>query len=393
MNKDLGIKCLYRYHFSLSRSAFLRQHFALRQLQQNMSSNRGKKPHLPLSLEPMMVSDRHSLLLGEIAGVAAEAPEPQKRGIFSEFLFDNTSKKIKRNFMSNPLPQIQKNSGLVPLPASRTYIRDDLNPKPVAAVKHQQDGPLNLAPEKSDEKLVINYRKALEPKVARPFVNRSDQTPRKVEMERKKRLYSSLDIKILIDAELDKLKEQGLLPQDASHIKVKKADLSAEYKDYPDELKKIMLQNTKKDVSQLLPLEAFDDTDFDTRTVDDWLDMTTIPNEFKNSKIVKLSHERKSKGYVRPGFPDVRFAVIPLPAKAFDGVEWRDCIVIAYDDAQNLWKLKWRSYNGWELDKKGETVESFVHPEDESLKEEILFSNSDPRECVDGKEVWTHRYT
>ena len=371
-----------------------------------------------------MVSDRHSLLLGQAVGIAAEAPSVevgaqsdrlQKRGIFSEFLFEKQTKKIKSNFASSkysPLPEINKGGAgaySVTLPVSQTFVRDNVKQNNASNVKTLNAGVTTassnaIAAEKTadytEAGLVINYRKALEPKVARPFINRIDQTPRKIEMERKKRLYSSLDLKNLIDAELNSLKDLGHLPKHASHIKVKKSATVTETVISEDaSLIQQPINREADDVSQLLPLEAFDDTEFDVRTVDDWLDMTSIPDDSCPENSAAPAFPKKArqhastlrKGIIKPGFPDVRFAVVPLPAKAFDGLEWRDCIVIAYDDAQQLWKVKWRSYNGWELDKKSENAEGFIHPEDENLKEDFEVLSSDPRLIIDGKEIWTHR--
>ena len=381
-----------------------------------MSSNRGKNPHLPIALEPMMVSDRHSLLLGDAVGVAAEAPsvEPnQKRGIFSEFLFERESKKIKTKMISkySLLPEIHKPKYSVTLPVSQTFQRDTqkqaaakTNPKFNSPFENLSDK-VKDKKEYTDASLIINYRKALEPKVARPFLNRADQTPRKIELERKKRLYSSLEVSKLVETELDKLKQMGHLPKYISHVKAKKTVLGAgiaevgggvELEDHGIE-KQHIDQDEAYDVSQLLPLEAFDDTEYDVRTVDDWLDMTAFSDEFNENsiplenKVPAKSNRNQKRGIIKPSYPDIRFAVVPLPAKAFDGFEWRDCIVIAYDDTCNLWKVKWRSYNGWELDKKSDLSDEFIHPEDENLKEDFEVQSTDPRLIIDGKEIWTHR--
>jgi dynein heavy chain len=342
--------------------------------------NRGKKQPLPLTLEPILVAERHSQLFGEdpLVGVAAEADSP-KRGIFSEFLLLEAKPK-KPKILSNSskypsLPEIQK---AVSLPTSQTFMREKasyvtsktpLEKFKVAEKSAQSSG------------VTVNYRKAIEPRVARPFINRLDQTPRKIEMERKKRLYSSLEIKNLIDEELDALKADGGLPHDTFHS-LKSSSIKAAAEGELDSEAPII----HTELSKLLPLEAFDDTQFDVRTVDDWLDMTSIPDDAESASKSKWNPNGK-KGLTKPGHPDIRFAVVPLPAKAFDGLEWRDCIVIAYDDIKNLWKIKWRSYNGWELDKKGD----FIHPEDEGLQEEFEIQNGNPRELIDGKELWTHR--
>ena len=85
--------------------------------------------------------------------------------------------------------------------------------------------------------------KAVEPKVHCPFETRPGQVPRKIEIERKKRIYNSHNIEEL-------LSDRGL--------------------DYNDS----EFSDPNSDVN-LLPLDAFDNTDFECRSVAAWLALGT----------------------------------------------------------------------------------------------------------------------
>ncbi|KAI8896128.1 dynein heavy chain and region D6 of dynein motor-domain-containing protein [Globomyces pollinis-pini] len=345
--------------------------------------NWGKRSHLPLTLEPMVVSDRHKKINKNAPDVAPSADSSRKRGIYSEFLQSkhadmNRSTSLSLLPQTPPLPEIGKSYTYHSVPLSSTFLKEvkTSNGKNNPVIRAIQT-PEKKKVKKNTTEQTINYRKAMEPKVMLPFTSiNAEQTPRKIEIERKKRLFSSLNITNLVNEELNRLREEGLL---APAIPATKND---------GEENNGMIEVV--DPSSFLPLEAFDDTEFDCRTVDDWLDMSQIPDSVEDAS-VDMSALPSRRGLIKPGYTDVRFAVIPLPGKAFDGVDWRDCIIIAYDEATDLWKIKWRAYNGWELDNRSADVEPYIHPEDETLLEEFEAMDSDPREIVDGKELWVHR--
>lgn len=354
-----------------------------------MSENRGKRNRLPLSLEPMVVSDRHRQMLeqsqGQIPPVAPSA-DKQKRGIFSEFLKSRKQEKSSLRFSeaSAPLPEIGKTYQYSSkLPVSQTFTAKSTNAAEFKTVIEQTSAKSKRDLTQTKAEPLINYRKAVEPKVMLPFETRLDQTPRKIDIERKKRQYSSRDIKVLIEQALAELKQQGLLSEKSHHSTVANDKIEALPVDEANLPSNEAVDQGKSlqrsEISHFLPLEAFDDTEYDCRTVEDWLDMASTA---KNSS---------KKGITKRGYEYIRFAQVPLPAKAFDGLEWRDCLVIAYDELENQWKVKWRSYNGWEVDKKIDSVSKFVHPEDENLIEEIENYDGNPRDIIDGKEIWVHR--
>jgi dynein heavy chain len=370
-----------------------------------MSHNYGKKKKLPLVLDPLAVIDRHKDIFGKKEKIPAVAPSADKKmGLFSEFLErKNLSKKEKLPDISKAISDVANNSQYsTSIPNSRNYhaefnasLLDGLK----AGMYHSKTGlssreisinpELPLAKKQVQETEVnqpdINYRKAIEPKVMSPFYTRPGQTPRKILIERKKLEYSSKDITSMISAELDLLKQKGLLPESTFHAKVSNEEaLTAE-----DQDKEITASSNPKDVSDLLSLEHFDNTEFDCRTSDDWLDLRTIKSDVND----KISHfTNKKNGIVKKGYENIRFIMVPLPAKAFDGLEWRDCIVVAHNERTNTWKVKWRKYTGWELDKNTGADAKYIHPEDETLLDEIISFEGNPNDIIDGKEIWVHRY-
>ncbi|KAJ3275318.1 Dynein heavy chain 1, axonemal [Terramyces sp. JEL0728] len=344
-----------------------------------MTQNKGKI-HLPLTLEPMVVAERHTQIHVDSPAPAplfAPSADNQRKGVYSELL-----QRKQQSFSElKPLPNINRYK--YALPSSKTFAVEKV--KKYTALLQTTDYRVE---KKSVTEPFINYRKAMEPKVMLPFATTENQTPRKIEIERKKRFYSSQNIQALIALELDKLKESGLLSLDSHHSPANVQQLGdsmtnvvteeeIDKKDSADDKKQ-----EPKDLSHMLPLEAFDDTGYDPRTVDDWLDMSSIPDD-------EASGSSKPIRLTKNGYPDIRFAVVPLPAKGFDGVQWQDCIVVAYDDINQKWKVKWRTYNGWELDRK-EGGNTFIHSEDDGLAEEFD-GEGNPSEIVDGKEQWLHR--
>ena len=132
---------------------------------------------------------------------------------------------------------------------------------------------------------------AIEPKVISPFVTRPGHIPRKIEIERKKRLYATQDIEALLGA-------KGV--------------------DYSNPLV-TTLGNIKQGLP-CMPLEAFDNVDFEIRTPAEWL-------------------ERGIKSDGSQG---------GLPAKALqlqaDGSgQWGQCKVVGYSEEKHKLEVEWLS--------------------------------------------------
>jgi hypothetical protein len=134
----------------------------------------------------------------------------------------------------------------------------------------------------------INYRKALEPKVLSPFEACEGKTPRLIEIERKKRMYLSRDISSLIfDSISDIFKSSKHIPF------------------HEDEI--IAMLRTSKDhpFSMGLPLEIFDNSDYDPRTENDWLDVSTIPDDLEGALESSNVDYPKIRGIISSVCPQV----------------------------------------------------------------------------------------
>lgn len=146
------------------------------------------------------------------------------------------------------------------------------------------------------------------------------------------------------------------------------------------------------DFAQMLPYEVFDDTEFEQRTISEWLNMTE-PLEDAES----LAQSFNAKGLPAAEWVDtlsgreIAYAKIPIPAKALCGSEWKNCLVTAYNHVSDLWKVTWKKTSGWQLE--------HLMDDDEESEEEVDIpasrpetSATDENEPVLKREVWIHRY-
>ena len=105
---------------------------------------------------------------------------------------------------------------------------------------------------------IRNTYSALEPKVMAPFVSRPGETPRRVQIERKKRLYAQKNVENL-------LHEKGYPPNVPKSTVT--ANLESEAGGGGVDVNDTDLYATER----ILPLEIFDNTTFDQRRCDEWL--------------------------------------------------------------------------------------------------------------------------
>ena len=96
---------------------------------------------------------------------------------------------------------------------------------------------------------------ALEPKVMAPFVSRPGETPRRVQIERKKRLYAQKNV--------DKLLSEKGYPPCIPKSPTTAIEAGSNGAEIPD----IDMYATER----ILPLEIFDNTTFDHRQSTEWL--------------------------------------------------------------------------------------------------------------------------
>ncbi|TPX59753.1 hypothetical protein SpCBS45565_g07659 [Spizellomyces sp. 'palustris'] len=244
-----------------------------------------------------------------------------------------------------------------------------------------------------------DYIKALEPKVMLPFASRPGQTPRKIEIERKKRLFSQQNIGDLIHSALAPIRQTASVTH-LDNSKDNTNDLSNSKQSQP-------LSNPVTDTNfgDFLPLEIFDDTEFESRDLHEWLDMETygVKEEPLVSKVesTRPKVQRQSTGFKTEN--SIHYATIPVPAKAFQGETWRDCVMIAYNERSGLWKVKWRNFSGWELAQSHDIDETEEEEEEEDDDDEEVEgedqdepienegSGSRMKSATTRREAWVHR--
>ncbi|XJO76015.1 hypothetical protein BDV3_006595 [Batrachochytrium dendrobatidis] len=404
-----------------------------------------RRVHVPLVVDPTAASDRSKILVPSFSSVQdrptiAPAAAPLGRcAVFSEYILSPLDYPEPTFFGTpKPLPPIGKPSYVASsatVPSTRSFRRPISKQDSFAAQMVQTPPTSSIQSTKSTAipHTQINYRKALEPKVMLPFVSRPGQTPRKIEIERRKRMYSSHRLDLLIIDGLDRLKASGAiganpltdftdktdkkiplnlqntaLPQSDQHMNsiedlekqndddtpVKNSNANHEASHLSTDFGLATPQKkslTTTDFANLLPLSIFDNTEFETRTVNDWLDMSVVPDDPTPEALKKLASLPLSCGLTCPNAPDIRYAVIPIPARGFNGCEWMDCIAVAYDQLCNKWKIKWRSFDGWTLDcKTDDDFNASLNPDDEALREDFSQEMGNPRMTTD-KEAWIDR--
>jgi hypothetical protein len=247
------------------------------------------------------------------------------------------------------------------------------------------------------KKQKVDYRKALEPKVMLPYESTPGQTPRKIEIERRKRLFAAQKIEDLIAKETVTVFSESNMPEIA---KAEGGEVTVSSVDFEDEFAK------------RLPLSFFDDTEYEQRTLQEWLDMRVdhsgSAQKIDSSKTTTTS--KKSSAPVNEA-PKIMEATVPIPAKALfitlkrtqdlmemsseniaetEKIEsnWKDCIATAYDTKEQKWKIRWIKFSGWDLDGNHDEEEgALLHDADvdDSRKEDEDESSSTLPEGFESK--------
>ena len=130
------------------------------------------------------------------------------------------------------------------------------------------------------------------------------------------------------------------------------------------------------DFTQALPYEVFDNTEFEQRTVWEWLDLRSDIND-SNGRIGSFNKQASDSV--------VWLAKIPIPAKALEGSEWKNCLVTAYNAQKDIWKVTWKKTNGWQL-------EHNLDEEDEDVSDKGSDSEEEDNLDSRNKEAWINRY-
>jgi dynein heavy chain len=192
-------------------------------------------------------------------------------------------------------------------------------------------------------------------------MDRADQTPRKIEIERRKRLFSSQNVTVLVNQELEEIRAKK-----RQHFVAEKQGAST-----ISSSKETIATVPETDYAQFLPYELFDDTEFEQRTLEEWLDLR-VATGLHSSRMVSPVTNSADHSDVDAQY--IKSAKIPIPGKAFVKGEWLNCFVMAYNTQTKLWKVVFRQTSGWELER---------HPE--------LF-DVEKTQSGDAKDTWLPRY-
>lgn len=300
----------------------------------------------PLIISPSSLADKNQPLLSpdaladaSAAPAASPTSNPGIRGLYSEYILNPKNAPMLPPLKSPKKAPVSATFKKPPplKPIAGNYIYTDKSYKPVS------EGAIEF------KKPKLDYRRALEPKVQLSFETKPGETPRKIEIERKKRLFSTQSIQLLIDHE------------------VKKAFGTKEISNY----------------SQLLNYETFDNTEFEQRTLEEWLDL-----KMDNAAGDILIPEESTGEWVDKTAPKhILFAKIPIPAVALRRKAWVPCLVVAYDSLQELWKVQWRKNSGWQLEHQADQTDE----SDFELDEEDIDDTNPNDSERNRKVIWMHR--
>ncbi|KAJ3026141.1 hypothetical protein HDV00_012145, partial [Rhizophlyctis rosea] len=368
-----------------------------------------RKAFLPLRVDPAAPGEpahtSNPSSTSEPGNGPAGAPTKTRTGVLSEFIV-RPAEFMDEDVLQAPTPPVENPLATRSLPTTRSYrrpiiesteFRDETAASASAPTEgivdafpvHPLSGSENVAPALSANPeskpqtprpaarpLSVpsapptrrfrraDYARALEPKVLLPYEARPGQTPRKIEIERRKRIYSSQSIATLIHQEIrasfHPQEGLGTIPRSQSvgelsaHSIGAMDDTNAQpVKDMADESSGPNAPHNFPSHGDFLPLEYFDDGEFEERTVWEWLHIGSRNEEqfgIVPTKIVEQSTRPPTAG----SEPQLLIAEIPVPARALDGESWRDCLVVAYDELSGKWKVRWRKTDGWEFDQHGE---------------------------------------
>nr|XP_031542333.1 dynein heavy chain 1, axonemal isoform X7 [Vicugna pacos] len=211
-----------------------------------------KTPPLPLPLDPPMTSDLGQPQKLPLTGTDKKYPLMKQRGFYSDILSPGSLDKLGKVCRGPCVNQdLLRQADLDKFtPKVRTFeVPEDFEER----LEHQRIGSTTKLLTQTDFPL-----QAYEPKVQVPYLVLPGQCPRKIEIERRKRLYLSLDIEQLLASEgidSDKLMPRHPDPHNPQTIEQGHDPLFPVY----------------------LPLKVFDNEEFDCRTPSEWINMGLEP--------------------------------------------------------------------------------------------------------------------
>lgn len=211
-----------------------------------------KTPPLPLPLATPIPSDLGQPRKLPLTGTDKKYPVMKQRGFYSDILSPGSLDKLGEVCRGPCMTQdLLRQADLDKFtPKVRTFeVPEDFE----ECLEHQRFGSTTKLLTQTDFPL-----QAYEPKVQVPFMVLPGQCPRKIEIERRKRLYLSLDIEQLLASE--GINSNKLMPR------------------HPDPHHPQTIEQGHDPLFPIyLPLKVFDNEEFDCRTPSEWINMGLEP--------------------------------------------------------------------------------------------------------------------
>ncbi|XP_071943674.1 dynein axonemal heavy chain 1-like isoform X2 [Antedon mediterranea] len=242
-------------------------------------------------------------------------PEIKQRGYYSDILERSAEEKLKDIYSGPHTEQdtLWNLSKEKHIPAVTTFV-GDLNFN--EALNRQVYGPTSQITTESDFP-----ENSYLPKVQLPYFVPPGHCPRKIEIERRKRLYQSQDLEDIL--EKLNIETELLMP-----------------KQLGENFKVTLNENCGEDAAPFpafLPLDIFTDMEFDCRTPDEWLDMGVVNGHRLPIPAKALLPAWDSTEKLDPKDPSLEY-------------EWFDVGVLDYDQDESLWLVQKTDLNGRILD-------------------------------------------
>ncbi|XP_052086994.1 dynein axonemal heavy chain 1-like isoform X4 [Mytilus californianus] len=189
----------------------------------------------------------------------------------------------------------------------------------IEQIKSQSHGPSTEITAISDFS-----KSSSEPKVQLPFYTKPGDCPRKIEVERRRRLYSTLELKNL-------LKDQGI---QTDQLMPKQTSMPVQINMDP---------NDPAPFPAYLPLHLFDNEEHDCRLPIEWLKMGQDNGTKKPVPALALLPSKDTDKELDPTDPKIKY-------------EWTDVGILDYDPKQQLFFVQKCNSSGRIVDESGKAV-------------------------------------
>ncbi|KXS21750.1 hypothetical protein M427DRAFT_107149 [Gonapodya prolifera JEL478] len=217
----------------------------------------------------------------------------------------------------------------------------------------------------------------LEPKVLLPYENRAGQTPRKVEIERRKRLYAKQDISEILEglgvtrAMMCAEEKFSVEPQsEHGSTMLGEPDSTPQYTTSPP----------------FLPMSLFDNTEFETRSTSEWLNL----NRSNGAGGTDGSDQTQLTTHMFSPTSSTRrtqWASPSIPAKAFHNGDWHNALVMGYNPTKDVWRIRFTDASGWDT----HGVKMPLKLEDDPLMRQAGPEAGATDAELGADEAWVHR--